>query len=77
MAEAQTLGLLGTVLPSIHEAHLIEQFLIVGLPHNYHVETKHHNEQQRHEPQVVYHYPPDKPYVLSTTDSAMEEMIIG
>eukprot|EP00026_Physarum_polycephalum_P003351 Phypoly_transcript_03361.p1 GENE.Phypoly_transcript_03361~~Phypoly_transcript_03361.p1 ORF type:complete len:700 (+),score=107.38 Phypoly_transcript_03361:131-2230(+) len=61
--EPQPLGLLGTVSPSLKDYHLIEQFIVVGLPHNYHVESHFHNEQQTHEPQVIYKYPPDKPLV--------------
>jgi hypothetical protein len=61
--EPQPLGLLGTVSPSLKDYHLIEQFTIVGLPHNYHVESHYHGERQNHEPQVIYKYPPDKPYV--------------
>lgn len=63
--EQPPLGLLGTVSPSLKDYHLIEQFIIVGLPHNYHVESHFHNERQVHEPQVIYKYPPDKPYALS------------
>lgn len=55
--------LLGTTAPSLYDHHPFEQFLIVGLPPDYIVHSRFHHEQQQHEPQVIYKYPPDKPYV--------------
>ena len=55
--------LLGTTVPSLVDHHLFEQFLVVGLPPDYRVECRFHNETKQHEPHVIFKYPPDKPYV--------------
>jgi len=62
---SESYTLFGTIPPSLHEHHLFEQFVIVGLPPEYPIDCHHHNETAYHEPQILYLYPPDKPLMNS------------